>query len=169
MSYLASGNAHPLGGDSSLVASEEDRVFKGLFRNETSTEDVYVLKARLKEIMDKSVYVFRDEAGLTDAVREVKELKEKYRGVRVTDGSGVFNYNLLDTLEVGVMLELAEVVAQGALNRRESRGGHARLDYPQRDDANWLKHTLAQRTERGPLFSFAPVRITMWKPVERKY
>jgi len=169
VSYLASGNAHPPGGVSSLVASEEDRVFKGLFRNETSTEDVYILKARLKEIMDRSVYVFRDEAGLTDAVREVKELKEKYRGVRVTDSSGVFNYNLLDTLEVGVMLELAEVVAQGALNRRESRGGHARLDYPQRDDANWLKHTLAQRTERGPSFSFAPVRITMWKPVERKY
>ncbi len=87
----------------------------------------------------------------------------------MTDGGGVFNYNLLDTLEVGVMLELAEVVAQGALNRRESRGGHARLDYPQRDDANWLKHTLAQRTESGPSFSFAPVRITMWKPVERKY
>jgi len=167
--YLASDSAHPPGNDSSLVASEEDRVFKSLFRNETSTEDVYVLKARLREIMDKSVYVFRDEAGLTDAVREVRELKGKYRGVRVTDGGGVFNYNLLDTLEVGVMLELAEVVAQGALNRRESRGGHARLDYPQRDDANWLKHTLAQRTESGPSFSFAPVRITMWKPVERKY
>jgi len=167
--YLASDNAHPIGNDSSFVASEEDRVFRGLFRNETSTEDVYVLKARLKEIMDKSVYVFRDEAGLTNAVREVRELKDKYHGVRVTDGSGVFNYNLLDTLEVGVMLELAEVVAQGALNRRESRGGHARLDYPQRDDVNWLKHTLAQRTEDGPSFSSAPVRITMWKPVERKY
>jgi succinate dehydrogenase / fumarate reductase flavoprotein subunit len=167
--YLASDNAHPLGNNGPLVTSEEDRVFKGLFRNETSTEDVYALKARLREVMDESVYVFRDEAGLTDAVREVRELKEKYRRVRVTDGGGVFNYNLLDTLEVGVMLELAEVVAQGALNRRESRGGHARLDYPQRDDANWLKHTLARRTESGPSFSFAPVRITMWKPVERKY
>jgi succinate dehydrogenase / fumarate reductase flavoprotein subunit len=70
---------------------------------------------------------------------------------------------------VGVMLELAEVVAQGALNRRESRGGHSRLDYPLRDDKNWLKHTLARRTEGAPLFSFTPVRITMWKPVERKY
>lgn len=167
--YLAPHDAHPLGNDSSLVANEEGRIFRDLFRNETSTEDVYVLKARLKEIMDRSVYVFRDEAGLADAVREVRELRKKYRGVKVTDGSRVFNYNLLDTLEVGVMLELAEVVAQGALNRRESRGGHARLDYPQRDDTNWLKHTLARRTEDGPSFSFAPVRITMWKPVERKY
>jgi succinate dehydrogenase / fumarate reductase flavoprotein subunit len=167
--YLSSDNAHPIGNDSSVVVNEEDRVFTSLFRNETSTEDVYVLKARLKEIMDKSVYVFRDESGLTDAVREVRELKEKYRGVKVTDGSRVFNYNLLDTLEVGMMLELAEVVAQGALNRKESRGGHARIDYPQRDDVNWLKHTLARRTEDGPSFNFAPVRITMWKPVERKY
>jgi succinate dehydrogenase / fumarate reductase, flavoprotein subunit len=167
--YLASANAHPLGNGSSFVANEEARVFGGLFRNETSTEDVYVLKARLKEIMDKSVYVFRDEAGLADAAREVRELKDRYRGVRVIDGNRVFNYNLQDTLEVGVMLELAEVVAQGALNRRESRGGHARLDYPQRDDVNWLKHTLARRSDDGPSFSFAPVHITMWKPVERKY
>ncbi len=167
--YLASESAHPLGDASPLVADEENRIFRGLFRNETSAEDVYSIKARLREVMDKSVYVFRDEAGLTDAVREIKELKKRYRGVRVTDGGGAYNYNLLDTLEVGVMLELAEVVAEGALNRRESRGGHSRLDYPKRDDANWLKHTLAQRTDDGPSFSFAPVRITMWKPVERKY
>ena len=87
----------------------------------------------------------------------------------VNDVGRVFNYNLQDVLEVGVMLELAEVVAKGALNRKESRGGHARTDYPSRDDTNWLKHTLALRTSDGPSFSFAPVTITLWKPVERKY
>jgi len=119
--------------------------------------------------MDKSVYVFREEAGLTDAVREVRALKEKFKGVKATDGGRQFNYNLQDVLEVGVMLELAEVVAQGALNRRESRGGHARTDYPNRDDKNWLRHTLAVRSTDGPSFSYSPVTITMWKPVERKY
>lgn len=169
VAYLGSEKPAPSGGISPQVGKEEDRVFSGLMRNETSTEDVYVIKAKLREVMDRSVYVFREEAGLADAVREVRALKERYKGVRVTDGGRQFNYNLQDTLEVGVMLELAEVVAQGALNRRESRGGHSRLDYPKRDDANWLKHTLARRTEEGPLFSSKPVRITMWKPVERTY
>ncbi|HYC11414.1 MAG TPA: succinate dehydrogenase/fumarate reductase flavoprotein subunit [Nitrososphaerales archaeon] len=166
--FLAS-EADAAEGASSMVAEEETRVFDGLLKNESSDDDVYAIKARLKEVMDKSVYVFREEAGLAEAVREVKALKEKFKGVRATDGGRQFNYNLQDVLEVGGMLELAEVVARGALNRTESRGGHSRLDYPQRDDANWLKHTLASRTDDGPRFSSVPVRITMWKPVERKY
>ena len=167
--YLSSEKAKPSGDQSSFVAAEEDRIFRNLFRNEKSDEDVYAVKARLREVMDRSVYVFRDEAGLTEAIREIRELKKSYRGVKVTDGGKVFNFNLQNTLEVGVMLELAEVVAEGALNRRESRGGHARLDYPQRDDTNWLRHTLALRTEEGPSFAYTPVRITMWRPIERKY
>jgi succinate dehydrogenase / fumarate reductase flavoprotein subunit len=167
--YLASEKGPPTWDATSCMAEEEKRIFRDLFKNETSTSDVYAVKTRLREVMDGFVYVFRDEAGLTDAVREIKELKKVFRGVRVTDGGRVFNYNLQDVLEVGVMLELAEVVAEGALNRRESRGGHARTDYPNRDDTNWLKHTLALRTADGPSFSYAPVTITLWKPVERKY
>jgi succinate dehydrogenase / fumarate reductase flavoprotein subunit len=167
--YLASEAAQTSGNQRLLVAGEEERIFRDLFKNETSSADVYTTKAKLREIMDRSVYVFRDEAGLTDAVRQIKDLKKTFRGVKVADGGRVFNYNLQDVLEVGVMLDLAEVVAEGALNRRESRGGHARTDYPNRDDENWLRHTLAQRTEDGPAFSYAPVTITMWKPVERKY
>jgi succinate dehydrogenase / fumarate reductase flavoprotein subunit len=67
------------------------------------------------------------------------------------------------------LLDLAEIMVMGALNRTESRGGHARRDYPERDDANWLKHTLAFRTEHGPKLDYKPVTITTWKPVERKY
>ena len=167
--YLASEREQPVGNHSSLVTGEEDRIFRDLFKNETSAMDVYSAKAKLREIMDRSVYVFRDEAELTDAVRQIRELKKSFRGVKVTDGGRVFNYNLQDVLEVGIMLELAEVVAEGALIRRESRGGHARLDYPNRDYKNWLKHTLAQRTTDGPSYSYTPVTITMWKPVERKY
>jgi succinate dehydrogenase / fumarate reductase flavoprotein subunit len=168
-SYLTSETAQIPGNQSLLVTGEEERIFRDLFKNETSSADVYSTKAKLREIMDTSVYVFRDEAGLTDAVRQIRELKKTFLGVKVADGGRVFNYNLQDVLEVGVMLDLAEVVAEGALNRRESRGGHARIDYPNRDDKNWLRHTLAQRTGDGPAFSYAPVTITMWKPVERKY
>jgi len=167
--YLSSAEGKAAGYGGPSITGEEDRIFSGLFKNEKSDADVYSIKARLREVMDASVYVFRDETGLAGAVREIRELKKAFRGVKVTDGGRVFNYNLQDVLEVGIMLELAEVVAVGALNRKESRGGHARTDYPNRDDANWLKHTLAVRTGDGPLFSYAPVKITMWKPVERKY
>ena len=166
--YLESDSSAPRS-QGSRVEMEESRIYRDLFKNETSSADVYDLKARLRDVMDKSVYVFREEAGLTDAVHEIKELKRAFRGVKVTDGGRVFNYNLQDVLEVGIMIELAEVVAQGALDRRESRGGHARLDYPNRDDKTWLRHTLAQRTDDGPSFTYSPVTITMWKPVERKY
>ena len=167
--YLDSSDSPIADADTSRLAAEENRVFGELFRNETADADVYQVKAKLREIMDKDVYVFRDEAGLSEAVREIEELKRAFQKVRVTDGGRVFNYNLQDVLEVGIMLELAEVVAKGALNRKESRGGHSRTDYPSRDDTNWLKHTLALRTPDGPSFSFAPVTITLWKPVERKY
>jgi succinate dehydrogenase / fumarate reductase flavoprotein subunit len=169
VSYLESENGPPEVSQGSFIEGEETRIFRELFRNETASADVYAVKTRLRDVMDRSVYVFRDEAGLVDAVREIKELKRAFRGVKVTDGGRVFNYNLQDVLEVSVMLELAEAVAEGALERRESRGGHARLDYPNRDDKNWLKHTLALRTDDGPSFSYSPVTITMWKPVERKY
>ena len=155
--------------DAPAVSAEEDRVFSELFKREESSADVYSVKARLREVMDRSVYVFRDESGLSEAVRQIRALKSEFRGVKVTDGGRVFNYNLQDVLEVGIMLELAEVVAQGALNRRESRGGLSRTDFPDRDDKNWLKHTLAVKTPDGPEFSYSPVTITMWKPVERKY
>jgi succinate dehydrogenase / fumarate reductase flavoprotein subunit len=80
-----------------------------------------------------------------------------------------FNTDLYTALELENMLECAEVLALGALARTESRGAHSRIDYPNRDDINWLKHTLAYRTVDGPRFEYVPVKITRWKPVERKY
>jgi len=87
----------------------------------------------------------------------------------VQDPSEVFNTNLRDVLEIGNMLELAQAVTAGALNRRESRGSHARVEHTARDDANFLKHTLAYRTEGPPRLSFIPVARTRWEPMERKY
>ena len=77
--------------------------------------------------------------------------------------------DLLSALEVDNLLDLAEVIVTGALARTESRGAHSRRDYPQRDDTNWLKHTLAYYTPTGPRIDYIPVTITMWQPVERKY
>ena len=89
--------------------------------------------------------------------------------VGVSDPSEVFNTNLRDVLEIGSMLELAQAVAAGALMRKESRGSHARVEYPARDDVNFLKHTLAYRTEGLPRLSYIPVARTRWEPMERKY
>ncbi|MEM3074081.1 MAG: hypothetical protein QXK20_05005 [Nitrososphaerales archaeon] len=80
-----------------------------------------------------------------------------------------FNLGLVNALELDFMLDLAEVTAFSALNRRESRGAHSRIDYPKRNDTDWLKHTLAYHTPDGPKLEYMPVTITKWKPVERKY
>jgi succinate dehydrogenase / fumarate reductase flavoprotein subunit len=85
------------------------------------------------------------------------------------DHSRVYNTNLSDVLEVESMLLVAEVVLVGALARTESRGAHARRDYPKRDDENWLKHTLAYNTADGPRLDYSPVKITRYKPMERHY
>ena len=89
--------------------------------------------------------------------------------VRVKDRGRVYNTDLLNALELDNLLDLAEVVVVGALARTESRGAHSRRDFPQRDDVNWLKHTLAHYTPTGPWMEYIPIKITAWQPVERKY
>jgi succinate dehydrogenase / fumarate reductase flavoprotein subunit len=135
----------------------------------TGKEDPYQLRRELGETLDNYAHVYRDEQGLKKAETALAALRDRYRDVGVQDPSEVFNTNLRDVLEIGNMLELAQTVAAGALNRRESRGSHARVEHPARDDANFLKHTLAYRTEGLPRLSFIPVARTRWEPMERKY
>ncbi|HEV2280758.1 MAG TPA: succinate dehydrogenase/fumarate reductase flavoprotein subunit [bacterium] len=149
--------------------AEDERARLGRLLEGTGTEDQYELQHRLQRVMDKHAGVFRDDAGLRLALGEVKALRAASRGLRIQDRSWVYNTDLLAALELENMLELAEVMVAGALERRESRGAHARRDYPTRDDANWLVHTLASRTEDGPRLTRLPVRITTWKPAERRY
>ncbi|MGE5242268.1 MAG: succinate dehydrogenase/fumarate reductase flavoprotein subunit, partial [Bacteroidota bacterium] len=89
--------------------------------------------------------------------------------VTVTDKSRVYNANLVSALELENLLDLAEVATASALAREETRGAHARTDFPRRDDAQWLKHTLATLSPEGPRLDYKPVTITRWPPVERKY
>jgi len=103
------------------------------------------------------------------ALEKVRELRERFKEVRVTDTGRIFNTELLNTWELGNMLEVAEVVTVCALNRTESRGGHSREDFPDRDDVNWLKHTLAWKKDGGIVIDYKPVVITKYQPKARVY
>jgi succinate dehydrogenase / fumarate reductase flavoprotein subunit len=128
------------------------------------------IRAQLQEVMMDKVSVFRTKEGLSEALEKVWELKERYAGVSLQDKGNCFNRDLLDATELGYMLDLAEVISLGALQREESRGAHYREDFPERDDEKWLVHTLCtfSDTER-PQISYKPVTITRFQPKERKY
>jgi succinate dehydrogenase / fumarate reductase flavoprotein subunit len=149
------------------VAAEEKRIFDKLARE--GSENIYDIRTELRETMDTHMGIFRVEDELIEAVNKIKELKWKFRNIRITDKSKVYNTDLISALELENMLDVAEVIALSALTRKESRGAHYRLDYRNRDDKNWLKHTLAYQTPEGIKLEYAPVRITKWQPGERKY
>ncbi|MFQ5858127.1 MAG: succinate dehydrogenase flavoprotein subunit [Anaerolineae bacterium] len=127
------------------------------------------IREALQEVMMEDVGVFRTEEGMSTALETVRELKERYCHARIDDKGKRFNTDLLEAWELGNLLDLAEVTAVCATNRTESRGAHAREDYPKRDDENWLKHTLAYRTEDGIDIKYKPVVITKHQPKERVY
>lgn len=103
------------------------------------------------------------------AVDGLRQLQERYARVRIDDTGRVFNTDLLEAWELGCMLEVAEVTAVSALARTESRGAHAREDFPKRDDANWMKHTLAYREDGDVRLAYKPVTVTRFEPKERVY
>jgi succinate dehydrogenase / fumarate reductase flavoprotein subunit len=133
------------------------------------TENQYAIRSRLRQLMDEEVGVFRTGAGLQEALAGVHELRARAADIRLEDRSWVYNTDLVSALELENLLDLAEVVVTGALARTESRGAHARRDCPARDDEHFLAHTRAHYTADGPRLTYAPVSITTWKPVERKY
>jgi succinate dehydrogenase / fumarate reductase flavoprotein subunit len=119
--------------------------------------------------MDGYVHVYREGSGLQKAAAKLSELRARYAEAQVRDGSERYNTNFRDVLEIGNMIELAQTVVAGALQRRESRGSHAMVEHPRRDDQGFLKHTLAYRTQDLPRISYAPVAVTRWQPTERTY
>jgi len=120
--------------------------------------------------MTEHVAVFRDQAGLEEAVHQLAELKHRYRRVRLDNVAKPFNYDLVDALELGGMLELAQATALTALKRSECRGSHWRTDHPGRDDERWLRHSLVAYNPAGaPELAFKDVIITDYPPQEREY
>lgn len=146
---------------------EEKRIFDGIFHGKGGTNP-YEVRDALQKVMAKDVFVFRSGEGLSEALGVIRELRRK-DFLHCEDKSRVYNTNLSDVLEVENMLIVAEVVVAGALARTESRGAHARRDYPNRDDMNWLKHTLAFYGPDGPRLDYSAVRITKYQPAERHY
>ena len=128
------------------------------------------IKDELGAMMNEHVAVFRDERGLQHALEVVLRLKEEARSAYVDDRGTVFNQDVLGAIELDYMLECAEAIVVAAIERKESRGAQFRTDYPERDDANWLKHINVSRNGGAePTISYSPVTITQWQPEERTY
>jgi len=149
----------------------EARVLETLaaLRNGDGSERAGVIRREMQELMFEHVGVFRTAEGMQQAIDQLEELKRRYRHVRVDDGGRVFNTDLLEAWELGCLLDTAQVTAVAALKRRESRGAHAREDFPTRDDKRWLKHSLAHLTDDGVQLTTKPVKITKYQPRERTY
>lgn len=150
------------------LAREESKL-KGLSDNKENGERWSKIRLELGKTMDQYTGVFRTTEGMKTALSTIGKLKEHYSKVVVQDKGRVFNTELIFALELDYMLTCGELILRGGLERKESRGAHYYLDYPKRDDANWLKHILLTKTPDGPKASYLPVVITKWKPEERKY
>lgn len=137
--------------------------------NGPGTERVLDISNEMKKLMNDHVGVFRVEDGMQKAVNKVRELRERYKCVKVEDQGKIFNTDLMNAWELGCLLDLAEVTAVSALVRKESRGAHARDDYPERDDENWLKHTFAWLKDGEVALKYKPVVITKYQPQKRVY
>ena len=132
-------------------------------------ENINDIRIEMAQTMWDKVGIFREEKPMQEAIEKIKELKERYKNLAPGDSGRLFNTALINYIELGFLLDIAEAIAVNAENRKESRGAHARRDYPERDDENWLKHSLSYYTEDGPKIEYSEVRITKWQPQERKY
>ena len=146
-------------------------------RNSSGTERIGAIRKELQDQMDRNAQVFRTDETLAAVTETIHGLRERYRNVQVQDKGKRFNTDLLEAVELGFLLDLAEVVVFSARNRKESRGGHMRDDFPKRDDENYMKHTMAYLTGDPHSSNAAdhikldwkPVVVTRYQPMERKY
>jgi succinate dehydrogenase / fumarate reductase, flavoprotein subunit len=136
---------------------------------DTKKRRVSEIKAELGETMNQYVAVYRDQEGLDTAQGIVKRLQEEAKSAYIDDKGTVFNQDVLGAIELGYMLDCAEAIVLGAIERKESRGAQFRTDFPERDDEQWLKHIDISLGAAGPEISYSPVTFTQWQPEERKY
>jgi succinate dehydrogenase / fumarate reductase flavoprotein subunit len=139
-------------------------------RNADGKENAFDIANTMKKVMFDEMGIFRSGKGMENALKVVRELKERYKHVSVTDTGSIFNMELINIWELGNLLDLAEMTTVSAIARTESRGGHSREDFPDRDDKNWLKHTLSWVREDGQIdLKYKPVVITNYEPKIRTY
>ena len=155
----------------SLPSGPDARVAEAIEKMKTRSggEKAYSLRNAMQQLMTESCSVFRNEKDLKNALSDLEHLKDRYRNVTIDNRSDGFNSDLLEAMELECLLGLAETILISALARQESRGAHFREDYPERDDKNWLKHTLIRKTDSGPEISYKPVTITRFEPKVRTY
>jgi succinate dehydrogenase / fumarate reductase flavoprotein subunit len=138
-------------------------------RNARGTEKIAVIRKELQDTMDKNAQVYRTEESLNEALDKIKELRKRYENIQVQDRGLRFNTDLLEAIELGFLLDLAEVLAFTARERRESRGGHYREDFETRDDDKFMVHSMAYKKGEQIDIGWKPVVITNYPPMERKY
>ncbi len=164
--FARGADFQPLPGDPAAFAHEQlDRFFKS-----DGKENAFDISREMKHEMFEDMGIYRHKEGIEHALEKVHELKERLQHVRVTDTGKIFNMELMNAWELSNLLDLAEVTTVSALARTESRGGHSREDFPERDDKKWLKHTLAWKRDDGRIdLKYKPVAITKYQPKERVY
>jgi succinate dehydrogenase / fumarate reductase flavoprotein subunit len=150
--------------------ADEQRWIDSIIARSKDGRRVSEIKDELGTMMNEKCAVFRDEAGLIEALRIITRLKEEAEVAYIDDVGTIFNQDVLGAIELGYMLDCAECIVTGAIERKESRGAQFRTDYPKRDDENWLKHIDLERGPDGrPKITYSPVTITQWEPMERTY
>jgi succinate dehydrogenase / fumarate reductase flavoprotein subunit len=150
------------------LEAEEKRVFDDILGNE-GPESMATVRNEMRHIMNEKAWIYRTGDLLESGLKEIRQLKQRFKKIKVQDKGRPFNTGMLNALQLDFMLDLAEITMVSALPRRESRGAHSRTDYLKRDDQNWLKHSLTYFTREGPRLEYLPVTITRWQPAARTY
>ncbi len=164
----AGGMAMPSASRAALV--DEQRMIEAIIGRTGGGRRISEIKDELGTVMNEKCAVFRTQEGLSEAQETVRRLKEEAAVAAIDDRGTVFNQDVLGAIELGYMLDVAECNVIGALERKESRGAQFRLDFPERNDAEWLKHiVLSLNGGDVPQISYSPVTMTRWEPQERTY
>ena len=150
-------------------ADEYKRISRDFLQKDGGSERIATLRNEMHQVMEQSVDIFRSESGLKKACNKIEELKDRFSSILIEDKSLNFNTELTSALELENMIDVAESIIFSALSRRESRGSHQRTDFLNRDDENFLRHSLAYRTETESRIEYQDVVITKWPPGERVY
>jgi len=158
----------PTTANSKVVDAEKE--IAAIMKRDTGGRRVAAIKSELGDTMNEYVAVFRDAAGLARAHEIVRRLKEEAPNAVIDDHGTVFNQDVIGAIELGYMLDVAEAIVVASIERRESRGAQFRTDFPDRNDAEWLKHIdISENGSDVPEISYSAVTITRWQPEERTY